>query len=64
MGQIDGFTKEYDCKLLVWYETYELIIDAIAREKYLKKRFTRDQKLQLIGEFNPNWDDLYPRLSM
>ena len=32
-GRMAGFTARYGCKLLVWYESYETMIDAIAREK-------------------------------
>ena len=47
---------------LVWYETYDRIVDAIAREKLLKK-WRRDWKIRLIEEANPDWSDLYPTLS-
>lgn len=45
----DGFTARYDVGRLVWYEAYENINEAIAREKDLK-RWRRDWKLQLIEE--------------
>jgi putative endonuclease len=35
--QVDGFTKKYNIKLLVYYEIYEDINEAIQREKLLKK---------------------------
>lgn len=35
-GFVEGFTKKHDVHLLVWYETYGDINDAIAREKQLK----------------------------
>ncbi|MCX8505233.1 MAG: GIY-YIG nuclease family protein [Alphaproteobacteria bacterium] len=57
-GIIEGFTKNYGCTQLVWYESYDYMIAAIAREKYIKKRLTRKMKLAFIEEFNPNWDDL------
>ena len=57
-GAIDGFTKRYGCKNLVWYEEYFDISDAIQREKSLK-RWYRKWKLKLIEDMNPNWDDLY-----
>ena len=53
-----GFASKYGCKTLVWYERHDNIIEAIAREKQLKK-FKRDWKLELIEAFNPEWDDLY-----
>jgi putative endonuclease len=47
---------------LVWYEAYEQITDAIAREKELKK-WRRDWKIRLIEEMNPEWEDLYLTLN-
>ena len=53
-----GFTSKYGCKTLVWYERHDNIIEAIAREKELKK-WRRSWKLHLIEGFNPEWDDLF-----
>ena len=36
-GVVDGFSKEYGCKTLVWYELHENAESAITREKQLKK---------------------------
>ncbi len=55
---IAGFTKRYGCKLLVWYEYYERMDDAIAREKQIKAG-SRVDKIALIGAMNPQWRDLY-----
>ena len=60
-GVIPGFTKEHGLKRLVWYEEHETIVQAIHREKRLKK-YKRDWKINLIERDNPNWDDLYPGL--
>ncbi|MGA0600385.1 GIY-YIG nuclease family protein [Caulobacter sp. KR2-114] len=60
-GELDGFTKRYGLQRLVWYERHDLIIDAIKREKALK-RYLRDWKLNLIETINPEWVDLYPTL--
>ena len=57
-GAIDGITKQYGCKTLVWYEEHDDIRDAIQREKSLK-RWYRKWKLDLIEQMNPDWDDLY-----
>ena len=54
---VDGFTKRYQLKLLVWYELHDSMDSAIAREKALKK-WSRRQKLILIENSNPNWRDL------
>ena len=61
-GRMDGFTKQYQCKLLVWYELYDEMIGAIAREKQIKAG-SRKKKLYLIETMNPNWDDLYAILA-
>lgn len=53
-----GFTSQHGCKSLVWYERHDNIVEAIAREKELKK-WRRSWKLHLIEGFNPEWDDLY-----
>jgi putative endonuclease len=57
-GEIDGFTKRYGCKQLVWFEMHETIEGAIAREKQIKGG-SRKRKLALIEETNPDWRDLY-----
>jgi putative endonuclease len=44
--------------MLVWYEAFDDISDAIQREKTIKK-YPRDWKLNLIEEMNPDWRDLY-----
>jgi len=62
MKIIKGFTSQYGVTRLVWYEAYEQISDAIAREKELKK-WRRDWKIRLIEEMNPEWEDLYLTLN-
>ena len=57
-GLVDGFSKRYNCKLLVWYETHDTITAAIKREKRLKK-YSRQWKLNLIEQSNPDWDRLH-----
>ena len=61
-GVIDGFTKRYGLKRLVYYERYEDIRVALQREKNLK-HWPRVWKLALVHELNPDWDDLYERLN-
>jgi len=58
-GLTPGFTTRYGCKLLVYYEAYEDMASAIAREKEIKGA-SRRKKLLLIDRFNPGWPDLYP----
>jgi len=55
---IHGFTEQYNCKWLVYYESYENMIDAIAREKQIKAG-SRKKKLAMIEHMNPDWRDLY-----
>jgi len=61
-GAQPGFTKCYGCKLLVFYEYYETMHDAIAREKQIKGG-SRAAKLRLIEAMNPGWADLYETLA-
>lgn len=56
-GVVKGFTTEHGCKTLVWFEPHELIVNAIAREKKIKK-WKRRWKLALIEARNPQWLDL------
>jgi putative endonuclease len=58
---IDGFTKKYNVALLVYYEVFNDVNEAILREKRLKK-WNRDWKIRLIESINPNWDDLTDKL--
>jgi predicted GIY-YIG superfamily endonuclease len=53
-----GFSARYGCKLLVWYEQYEDMTHAIAREKQIKAG-SRGKKIGLIESVNPEWNDLY-----
>ena len=55
---IEGFTKKYRVKILVYFESCDSIEEAIKREKQLKK-WKRDWKINLIEKENPLWDDLY-----
>ena len=52
-----GFTAKYNCDLLVYYEEFNDITQAIAREKQLKSG-NRKRKETLINQHNPNWNDL------
>jgi len=61
-GAADGFTKRYNVKQLVWYETHGDVQAAIAREKSIK-RWPRRYKLNVIEAMNPGWNDLYEALN-
>ena len=58
---VEGFTKKYNVDKLVFFEVYEDIVDAIAREKQIKAG-SRKKKIELIGSMNPQWRDLYEEL--
>ena len=60
---IDGFTRRYGLKRLVYVERYDDIQTAIQREKTMK-HWPRAWKVRLIPADNPSWEDLYPRLAM
>ena len=55
---IPGFTQRYKVYLLVYFEEYADIRDAIVREKQLKK-WNRAWKIRLIEKMNPEWKDLF-----
>ena len=61
-GLVDGFTKKYNCKRLVYFEMHETMSSAIAREKAMKK-WNRSWKLRQINEMNPAWRDLWEDIS-
>jgi len=61
-GLTPGFASRYGCKLLVFYENYERMDDAIAREKQIKGG-SRAKKIALIQAMNPEWTDLYDSLA-
>jgi putative endonuclease len=54
-----GFTARYRVHKLVYYETFDEILEAIAREKQIKAG-SRQKKLDLIVASNPWWKDLMP----
>jgi putative endonuclease len=57
-GRLEGFTKDYGVKTLVWYEHYLSMEEAIRREKQIKK-WNRAWKIELIEKMNPDWIDLH-----
>ena len=58
---IPGFTAKYGISRLVYHEQHNDIMEAIRREKALKK-WLRKWKLALIEANNPNWIDLYDNI--
>jgi putative endonuclease len=61
-GAIEGFTKRYGVKKLVYMEAFSDVKEAIAREKAIKK-WRRAWKLELIERDNPQWLDLFDTLN-
>jgi putative endonuclease len=61
-GAVPGFTQRYNIKQLMHVEVFETAMDAIQREKSLK-RWPRAWKSRLIGEGNPTWRDLYEEMA-
>ena len=56
-----AFTRKYNVTELVYYELGDDVQKAIAREKQIKAG-SRQDKLDLINAFNPEWKDLYVTL--
>jgi putative endonuclease len=55
---IKGFTQKYNVDKLIYYESYDFVDLAIAREKRIKG-YSKAKKIILISEFNPEWNELY-----
>ena len=53
----EGFTADYDVDRLLYWEVYDLVGRAIAREKQLKG-WRREKKIKLFERTNPLWKDL------
>ena len=56
-----GFSGKYDADKLVYFEIFDRVEDAIAREKQIKGG-SRRKKIALIESVNPEWNDLYDEL--
>jgi putative endonuclease len=57
----NSFAKRYKVDRLVYYETYNDVRDAIAREKEIKG-WRREKKNDLVRKLNPKWEDLSKKL--
>lgn len=55
--KFSGFTSRYNVCKLVYFERYQSVLDAIAREKQIKGG-SREDKIRLISKDNPNFKDL------
>jgi putative endonuclease len=58
-GRFDGFTKRYNCTILVYFEKHETA-DAASKREHQLKGWTRAKKNALIETLNPDWNDLSP----
>jgi putative endonuclease len=56
-----SFTARYNATMLVYFEHFERIETAIAREKQIKAG-SRKAKIKLIEGLNPRWEDLHDKL--
>ena len=57
-GAASAHTRKYAITALVWFEGHDDVLEAIAREKRIK-RWRRAWKLGLVEQMNPGWKDLY-----
>jgi putative endonuclease len=60
---IDGFTKKYNLTMLIYFEVFNSVEDAIRREKQLKN-WHRQWKINLIESINKDWKDLSDKFEM
>jgi len=56
-----SFTCKYNCKKIVYYQSFETILEAIAEEKRIKGGSRRSKQI-LINSMNPEWNDLYDQI--
>jgi putative endonuclease len=61
-GLIDGFSKQYGIKMLVYYEEHATAAEAIQREKNIK-HWPRAWKVELVRKMNPEWRDLFDEIA-
>ena len=58
---VEGFSNQYQIHILVYYEIHKTMIEAITREKQLKK-WNREWKIKMIEGVNESWIDLYDQI--
>lgn len=61
-GLGDGFSKQYRCYRLVWFECHDDLQEARQRELQMKKS-KREWKINLIEDANPDWRDLFDEIA-
>ncbi|MEI9891579.1 MAG: GIY-YIG nuclease family protein [Caulobacteraceae bacterium] len=52
-GEVEGFSRTHGCTRLVWFEGFQLMVEAIQREKTMKG-WPRTWKLNAIEALNPS----------
>ena len=57
----NSFTAKYNCNMLVYYNSFDRIENAITEEKRIKGG-SRKKKIMLIEEMNPEWEDFWERI--
>lgn len=62
-GDVEGFTRSYRLKRLVYFEEHDSISVAIQREKAIKG-WSRRWKVELIEGFNAEWRDLFDEIAV
>lgn len=62
-GTIEGFTKAYSVRNLVWFEEHSTCASAFSRERQMKK-WNRNWKLREIESSNPEWRDLWEEIAI
>ncbi len=60
-GLFPGFTQKYKVNILVYFEEFKDVRDAITRETQMK-RWKREWKIELIESTNTEWKDLFYEL--
>ncbi len=60
-GMRSDFTSRYRVDRLVYFEVFEWVWEALAREKQIK-RWRREKKVALVERYNPEWRDLSAQL--
>lgn len=56
--RVKGFTQKYNVDKLIFFEQFDSIDSAIAREKQIKG-YSRGKKKALVDQFNREWRELY-----
>jgi putative endonuclease len=59
---VPGFTRKYNVNCLVYFELFDTVLEARARE-HLLKRWRRAWKIVLIEKLNADWHDLSGELN-